>query len=95
MGGVNYLAVFEAAIQPQQLAGVDHVSALPALVLPNPVEAIDQENRRWRIATVYIGHVKPQSLRQAHHEPFIDHGMGIVLIGVIWFQDICGWRASH
>jgi len=36
------LAVFEAAIQSQQLARIDHVPPLPALTCWNPVKAIDQ-----------------------------------------------------
>lgn len=51
-------AVFEAAIQSQQVTGINRVSALPALTLRNPVEAINQVQRRWHVATVRIGHIQ-------------------------------------
>ena len=35
-----------------------------------------------------IRNVESQSLGQSHDEPFIDHGMGIVLIRVIGLQDM-------
>ena len=39
------LAVFEAAVQTKQLAGINHVSALPALAVWDPVKAINQVDR--------------------------------------------------
>ena len=35
-----------------------------------------------------IRNVESQPLGQSHDEPFIDHGMGIVLIRVIGLQDM-------
>jgi len=54
----------------------------------NPIETIDQIHRRWNIASMDIRNVESQPLGQSHDEPFIDHGMGIVLIRVIRLQDM-------
>ena len=44
---------------------------------------------------MHLRHIQAQPPGQAHHKPFVDHGMRVVRVRVIWLEDVGGGRSAR